>query len=157
MSNLTKLYPLWNSLLYTCSSKHTFTNGILYRKIDCPLSFILRIWILCLHLTSAGFICFKVTRVAYTHLNVADIDTLFEILFWWYIFWKALNGKHFGRLESGKAISYLFEYSLTPSSKFLTVNTRVRNQANLSPRTWSKRCDSQWEQKMILSYLFIHV
>ena len=34
---------------------------------------------------------------------------------------------------------YLLAYSRTPSSKFFTVRTRVRNQANLSPSTASTR------------------
>lgn len=46
-------------------------------KLIVPLSSfssIGRIWIPCphLHVTSAGFICFKVTRVAYMYFNVAD-------------------------------------------------------------------------------------
>lgn len=46
-------------------------------KLIVPLSSfssIRRIWIICphLHVTSAGFICFKVTRVAYMYFNVAD-------------------------------------------------------------------------------------
>lgn len=66
----------WNLVLTEIHcNKHSFTNDIIYRKIDLSsFSSIRRIWIICphLHVTSAGFICFKVTRVAYMYFNVAD-------------------------------------------------------------------------------------
>lgn len=128
-------------------------------KLIVPLSSfssIGRIWIPCphLHVTSAGFICFKVTRVAYMYFNAADRNSFLMIIFWAA---PCIYIQHLGRLETWTTFScYLFEYSLTPSSKFFIVNTRVRNQANLSPRTWSKRCDNQEEQKLFRSILFIN-
>lgn len=154
-SNLMKLCPLWNSLLYTCSSKHTFTNDIFYGKLIVPLSSFFYSPNLnhCLHLTSAGFICFKVTRLAYMQSNASDPDTVWNSFLMIYLLTSTIRSA-LGEAWNLKGSLYLFEYSFTPSSKFLTVNTRVRNQANLSPRTWSKRCDSQWKQNMMF-FLFI--
>lgn len=128
-------------------------------KLIVPLSSfssIRRIWIICphLHVTSAGFICFKVTRVAYMYFNVADRNSFLMM----YLLGSTMHiHSALGETWNLTTFScYLFEYSLTPSSKFFIVNTRVRNQANLSPRTWSKRCDNQEEQKLFRSILFIN-
>ena len=51
---------------------------------------------------------------------------------------------------------YLLAYSRTPSSKFFTVRTRVRNQANLSPSTASTRSCQMEIYTASGSLLFIH-
>lgn len=155
---------LWNYVLsethcYTPVQVNTLLQMTFFTENElslCHLSFILRIWILCLHLTSAGFICFKVTRLAYMQSNASDPDTVWNSFLMIYLLTSTIRSA-LGEAWNLKGSLYLFEYSFTPSSKFLTVNTRVRNQANLSPRTWSKRCDSQWKQNIMFFYLLFHV
>lgn len=68
-----EISSLQKSIAINTVLQMTFSTAKLIFPLS-SFSSIGRIWIPCphLHVTSAGFICFKVTRVAYMYFNVAD-------------------------------------------------------------------------------------